>query len=1548
MTAHTRLARPLISSLRKALTQNALPGETEGLSDDAQHDAAEFLAKVAAKRSRGEVAMAIESTGGEAGRRRMRIGIVNDDMPFLVDSVANAIAARQLTIHRLLHPVVCVDRDRQGRLMAVEALCGDLNRRESLMYIELERADARGRKELVEELRAVLGDVRASVRDWQALQDKMREDAERVEDPEGRALLQWFADGAMTLLGYHVERPKGQPTSALGLFSIPGDPTDEGGALGAMRYFEQGGDVPLMAKADRKSTVHRRVPLDLVVVPIREKGKVTSIGVHAGLWTSQALVHPAEEVPLLRRRLKQLDDFFGFDPKGHSGKALRHAVSSLPRDLLITLSLDSVRDLVMMAMSLADRPRPAILLVRSILKGHLFTFVWLPRDDLNTQRREAIGEMLEQVVGRDITSWSVELGEGDLALIRYTQYVEADTPLPDLKALEQRINQMVRGWSPAVEEALIAEVGSGRATRLTLAYAGEFSDSYRTRTLPEEGAADILRLAALAGPDDRGVRLFRRATDGPEQLRIKTYRRGGLIPLSDAVPVLENFGFRVLEEMPSAIGGGALGYIHDFRLELPPGTDLKGIIERAETIEGAISAVLSGAAENDEFNQLVLFAGLDTKPVVWLRAWFRYLRQTGSSFGLITIVDALRRAPRATRALIDLFIARHDPAAARGRDAAVERLRRAFADALSSVRAIDDDRILRRLGALVEAILRTNAFSQRADEALAFKINSSQVPGLPRPVPWREIWVYSPRVEGIHLRGGPIARGGLRWSDRRDDFRTEILGLMKAQLVKNAVIVPTGAKGGFYPKQLPAPSNRDAWLAEGTESYRIFIRSLLSITDNIVNDKIIHPEGVVIHDDDDPYFVVAADKGTATFSDVANTIALERNFWLGDAFASGGSNGYDHKEMGITARGAWISVQRHFLEMGIDVQSDPITVGGVGDMSGDVFGNGMLLSEAIKLVAAFDHRHIFIDPDPDAAKSWAERKRLFDLPRSSWDDYDRSLLSKGGGIFPRTQKTIELSAPARRALGIDAASIDPASLMSAILKGPFDLLWFGGIGTYVKASDQSNADVGDPANDAVRVDGAEVRARAIGEGANLAVTQPGRIEFAAKGGRINTDFIDNSAGVDCSDKEVNIKIPLNREMREGELAEGKRNALLAKMTDEVAEMVLEDNRLQSLALSIAESRGARALPGYVRTIELLEASGRLDRKVEGLMTSEELLRRGQDNRGLTRPELAVVLSMSKLALQDAAEDLRLAEDKVVEQELFDSFPKPMRRAHADAIRAHRLRNEILATRVANRLVNRLGPSVALDMTEEEGASLAQVVAAFLVTERLLDLPKLWGEIEEAPLPENVRIELFSIAANSIRSHLSDILRSVGGETRVSALVKLLEPGVRKISAAATKLIRAEVRNEAAARRDRLIALGASEEIVRGLVRIFELDGVFGIAALAAQKKLDELALTKAYTRLGEALGMDWAQQQVARFIPADQWERLLTAGLARDFEQLRIDFLARVRTKDPEVVVDEWITTQGARLDQFRALIARARTEGSVSAPMLAQIAAQARILLAR
>jgi glutamate dehydrogenase len=1538
----------ILTAIAEALVRGALPGEVSDFGKAEREEAAEFIAGCARRRPKGIALVRLESVGGAVGQRRMRLCIVNDDMPFLVDSVANTITARDLIIHRLLHPVVCVERDEEGCLTAMEPLCDDRSRRESIMYLEVDRTEARTRRDLVAELHHVLADVRSAVCDWDDLQARMRSD-KAAADSEGAALLDWFADGSMTLLGHQVERPGEPATEALGILRIPGRSLwPEAAQRAALEHFRKGGSSPLVVKSERNSTVHRHVPLDLVVLPVREGDEVKALSVHAGLWTSAALRAPPEDVPVVRERLRRLGGDFGFDWSGHAGKALRHAVAMLPHDLLVSLSGERVRHLALTAMSLADRPRPKLLLLPGTLGWHLFAFVWLPRDELSTSRRVTIGAILEQAAQAEVSSWSVELGDGDLALLRYTLDLQPGMKVPDEQALDSRIVEMVRGWEPAVEEALVETVGAQRATRLALTYMDDFPESYRLRTAPSDAAQDVLRICELEGAAARDARLYRKPGGDPSRLWLKTYRLAGVIPLSDAVPVFENFGFRVLQEQPAPLDEGRLGYIHEFELELADGSHSDALLARADLVEKAIAAVLEGRAENDVFNQLLVAAALKPRDVVLFRAWFRYLRQIGLSYSMATVVEALRRAPAVTNGLIALFDALHDPARNGVRKQAVEEAEAAIAEGLGRVAAIDEDRILRLIRSVIMATLRTNAFAPSGREALAFKLDSSQVPGLPAPVPWREIWVYSPRVEGIHLRGGPVARGGRRWSARRDDFRTEILGLMKAQVVKNAVIVPTGAKGGFYPKQLPPPLDRDSWMAEGTESYRIFIRALLSLTDNIVEGKVVHPPGVIIRDKDDPYFVVAADKGTATFSDVANSIAVSRNFWLGDAFASGGSQGYDHKAMGITARGAWVSVQRHFAERGIDVQTQPIRVAGCGDMSGDVFGNGMLLSRAIRLVAAFDHRHIFIDPDPDPERSWEERKRLFELPRSSWADYDSSLISAGGGAFPRSQKSIPLSPEIRALLEIEGEAAEPARIIAAILKAPVDLLWFGGIGTYIKASTETNGEVGDPGNDALRVDGREVRAQAIGEGANLAITQAGRIEFAEEDGRINTDFIDNSAGVDCSDNEVNIKIPLNREMAEGRLAFEERNALLAQMTEEVAGIVLEDNRLQTLALSIAERGGPAALPPLVRAIEILEDSGRLNRAVEGLQSNEELLRRAQENRGLTRPELAVLLSTSKLALQAALEASRVAEDSTLDEDLLAAFPPQMQEQHREAVLAHRLRKEIIATKIANRLVNRLGILAPFALTEEEGASWAQAATAFLAAERLFGMRALWADLDRLEAPEACRLELFEQAALHLRAHIADIIRSTAPDALPGEVVSLLKPGLEKLDAAASRLLRTEARNQAEALRSRLTAMGAPEGIADRIVRLFELNGAVGIAALGQRRQQDEVALTEAYVRLGEALGLDWAQAAANRYQARDQWERLLTAGLARDFEQLRLDFLERRRSADPMEAVEKWVAGHRQRIEQFLRLVGRARTASVTSAAMLAQIATQARVLLSR
>ena len=1528
--------------------------------------AAAFLLDVSRERKAGEPAIAMATVS--EGHRHQRIAIVNDDMPFLVDSIASAVSASGLVVDRLVHPVMPVRRDEAGKLIALPTTRGGDVALESMIYIETVRVDAKERRKLLQTIETTLADVRAAVNDWPRLVEAMAHDAALLTDSEGAELLEWFRSGMLTQLGHVTRRRDGSHTQLLGICrrgakALLADASYDR----AFAWFDDAlakGDlrVPLVVKANHIATVHRRVPLDLFLVPLIDDGKVSAISVHAGIWTSAALNTPPDRVPRLRQQLAGLSTKLGFDPNGHTGKALTHALTSLPHDLVIGFSDADVERVATTMTSLVDRPRPRLLLVEAPLARHLMAFVWLSRDMHSVAMRRSIQTMIEEAVGAPALDWSLQVESGTLAMLRYVIDIRDVGGLPAEKELDTRLQTMLRGWGEAVEAALAADGDSSRAAVITARYAEAFPLGYRTDYGPQEAAIDIRHMRKLAGgeveagqgkADKRDVRLYRHASDGDGQLRLKIYQYEGSLPLSDAVPALENFGFRVLAEMPTQLDEGRIGTIHDFTLALPAGRDADAVLALAPTIEPALCAVLNGSGEDDAFNRLITGIGISSNEAVWLRAIYRYVRQAGTNYTIVTVVDALQNAPNVTLGILELFRARHDPAHAGNRAAAEEKASDAIRMGLANVAAINDDRVLRLYRSIVDAVLRTNAFAPAA-EALAFKLESALVPGLPKPLPWREIFVYSRRVEGIHLRSGPIARGGLRWSDRRDDFRTEILGLMKAQRVKNAVIVPTGAKGGFYPKQLPDPGrDRAGWAAEGQGSYEVFIRTLLSITDNIVNDKVVHPTGVVIRDGEDPYFVVAADKGTAKFSDVANGIAESADFWLDDAFASGGSNGYDHKAMGITARGAWLSVQRHFLEMGVNVQTDPVRVAGCGDMSGDVFGNGMLLSKSIKLVAAFDHRHIFIDPDPNPAKSWAERDRLFNLPVSSWDDYDKKLISKGGGVWPRTLKRIPLSDQMRKLLDTDAADMEPEALITAILGAPIDLLWFGGIGTYIKAASENNIAVGDPTNDPLRIDAAMLRTKVIGEGANLGVTQAGRIEFSAHGGRINTDFIDNSAGVDCSDNEVNIKIALAAARRAGKLSEPKRIALLREMTDEVSALVLEDNRLQALALSIAERGGARAMPSHIRLIEQLEESGSLDRRTEGLAEADALSRRSLEGRGLTRPELAVLLSSTKLLLQDAIEHSNLPEDPGLGDLLLAAFPKPMQGKFGKFIKSHRLRREIIATKLANRIINRLGIVHPFELAEEEGAGLAQVAAAFTLAERLFGLDALWDRLETAAMPETARLALFDGLAVAVRGHMADLLRAGVSRMQPSELEARIGTGIAALTQKTEDLLGEGGKAHSGKLRASFIAEGAPDAEAAAVAHLYDLDGAGGIAELAAATGIAPRRLVAAFTRLGSGLGLDWAQTTAAVMNPSDPWERLLVAGLARDFQQMRLDFLkglarGKAAKADPVRAVEQWGEIHAAPIRAFRAMVARAEATVPVAPAVLAQIASQARNLLAR
>ncbi len=1563
MASKSAVKTDLAKQIAAWLVDSLLPGDP-AFTKAGLASAADFILAAAAQRDGSDPAIVIDTVSGSASERFMRIAVINDDMPFLVDSIATTVSAQGLAIDRLVHPVLPVRRDPAGKLTAIVEGEASGEKRESMIYLETPRLDARQRRALESALKATLADVRAAVADWPRMQIAMAEDADTLQDSEGAALLRWFKDGMLTQLGHVTRQRDGGQSDALGICKKSAKvllgPVSWERAFAWFDKPQAGARPPLVVKSNTIANVHRRTPLDLFIVPVYEGGKVSALSVHAGIWTSAGLAAAPTLVPRMRSQLHALMERFDFSTGGHAGKALVHALTALPHDLLIGFSDSDLERVATAMMSLADRPRPCLALVPAQLMRHLFAFVWLPRDVMSTATRQQVEAMLVEACGAPVLDWSLEV-DGTLALLRYVLDLPAVAKLPVEAALDARLQGMLRGWSEAVESEIAASEEPSRAAALAARHAEAFPLAYRSLYGAAEAATDIARLRRLAaGETDPGprrdVRLHCLTGDCSSTLRLKLYQRHGSLALSDVVPALENFGFKVIEDQPTELDEGRLGTIHDFTLGLPAGLTAEALLNRSEAVERAIAAVLNTAAENDPFNRLIVAAALTQAETNWLRAWYRYLRQAGTNYGIPTAVDALQNAPSVTKGLIRLFTARHDPARHGDRDKAETAAQSAIRDGLAAVKAINDDRLLRMFRAVIEATLRTNAFAPAGSNALAFKMDSSLVPGLPKPLPWREIFVYSTRVEGIHLRSGPIARGGLRWSDRRDDFRTEVLGLMKAQRVKNAVIVPTGAKGGFYPKQLPNPAvDRDGWLAEGKDSYKLFIRTLLSITDNIVGGKVKHPASVVIRDGEDPYFVVAADKGTATFSDTANAIADEHDFWLDDAFASGGSKGYDHKAMGITAKGAWLSVQRHFLEMGVDVQTESVRVAGCGDMSGDVFGNGLLLSKAVELVAAFDHRHIFLDPDPDPAKSWKERARMFALPRSSWEDYDAKLISKGGGVFARSLKEIPLSKEVREALGIEAASLDPDSLITAILKAPVDLMWFGGIGTYVKASTENNVQVGDPANDGLRVDGQDLRCKVIGEGANLGTTQAGRIEFALEGaggtgGRINTDFIDNSAGVDCSDNEVNIKIALAGAKRAGRLTEPGRVKLLESMTDEVSELVLEDNRLQALALSIAEAGGARSTASYLRLIDTLEAAGNLDRKTEGLADSETLARRAADGHGLTRSELAVVLSSSKLVLQDALEHSGVPDDPALEADLLGAFPAPMRTKFKRDILEHRLRREIIATKLANRMVNRLGLIHPFELVEEEGATLAQVTAAFVTVERLFDMDAVWTGIETEVMPETARIALFQRAASAMANHMADLLRVSAGQAAPGKALAELASGVGDLSKATAQLLPSEAKASSARLAAEFTALGAPQALAAQVAHLFDLDGAIGLARLAKDSAVAPRELTRAFIALGAALGLDWAQRAAEATSPSDPWERLLVNGLARDFQHMRLDFLRRNAGKkaEPLTTVERWAEVQAPAIQQFRAMVGRAQMALPVSPAMLAQIAGQARNLLGR
>jgi glutamate dehydrogenase len=1481
------------------------------------------------------------------------VEVVTDDMPFLVDSVVMELTRQQRDVHLVVHPQFDVTRDVAGSLETVACPENEAApppegaERESWMHVEVSRI---GHDEdvdaIVSDLQRVLRDVRESVEDWERMRLQVREIIRDLRDtppstvpPEeldrGIDFLEWLADDHYTFLGYreyHLEdREDGKylravPGTGYGILRNDPDMSPDVGRLPepvAARAGEP--SLLVLAKANSRATVHRPAYLDYVgVKTFGPDGEVTGERRFLGLFSSAAYTQSVWHVPLLREKAQAVLETLGFDPHSHAGKALIDTLETYPRDELFHTPVAELASMAGSVMETRGRRQLRIFVRRDTYGRYVSVLVFLPRDRYNTTVRERFSRILKESFGGESIEFTVRMSESTTARVHFVVHPPRGFGIPDVDVseLERRLTDASRSWRDDFTAAMIAEYGEDVGARLARSYETSFPEAYKEDFSAATGALDLGRLEAL-GESGTDLSLFSPLDAARGEARLKVFRRGGPISLSDVLPALSSMGVEVVDERPYQLDHDHLSYIYEFGLRYAPGMPDK----MREPFQDAIRAIWDGYNEIDGFNALVLGAGLTWRQATVLRAYAKYMKQGNSPFAVDYIEGALRGNTDITRLLVQLFEAGFDPgrnglaADAEARRVRIEEITARIQRALDDVASLDHDRILRSYLTHISATLRTNYFQVDAEGAhhpyMSFKLEPSAIPDLPQPRPRFEIFVYSPRVEGVHLRFGAVARGGLRWSDRRDDFRTEVLGLVKAQMVKNTVIVPVGAKGGFFCKQLPDPADRDAWLAEGVACYKTFICGLLDITDNLVDGETVPPRDVVRHDSDDSYLVVAADKGTATFSDIANGVAKDYGFWLGDAFASGGSVGYDHKAMGITARGAWVSVQRHFRERGVDCQTEDFTCVGIGDMSGDVFGNGMLSSEHTKLVAAFDHRDVFVDPDPDPAASFAERKRLFELPRSSWQDYDTSLISEGGGVWSRSLKSIPVGPEMRKALGLDSSisAMTPAELMKAILQAPVDLLWNGGIGTYVKSSDETHADAGDKANDAIRIDGRDVRARCVGEGGNLGLTQLGRIEYAVlgadgRGGAINTDFIDNSAGVDTSDHEVNIKILLDRVVRDGDLTEKQRNNLLAAMTDEVSSLVLRDNYEQNLALANAAANAGSLLHVHEDWMRTLEREGVLNRELEGLPTSRAVRRRAERGEGLTVPELSVLLAWTKIVLAEKLVGSDLPDDPYCHVDLMAYFPHQLRDGFEGAIVRHPLRREIIVTQVVNDLVNGAGMTFWPRLAGETGATPEELTRAnFVAREIFGSLPardeiKAFDNRLDAACQTRMRIEMRTLVERASRWLVNNRRPPLDSQ----GTVDYFRGPVQQLVSELPTVLTGRERRTFESRRTSLVDQGVPEELASRVAVLHPAYQLLNVVEIADRMSLDPVEVARLHFALGERLGLPDLVTRILALPRDDRWQTMARASLRDDVYDVHAQLTAQVfRDTDPSGSVTERI-----------------------------------------
>ncbi|MEO0576724.1 MAG: NAD-glutamate dehydrogenase [Pseudomonadota bacterium] len=1432
---------------------------------------------------------------------RTVIELVHENMPFLVDSLGLTLDRLGYAIQLTVHPLLRCERTTKGQFRRLHRRDASAGRIESFIRMEIRRETRKERlQEITQAIEDTLQDVRAAVQDWEPMRERMRqaiktlrkiENSDNEKRAEAIRLLEWLSEDRFTFLGYREYKldnrtspPTLRPVKNSGL-GVNGAGLREGHSTKlspAMQRFQRARDVLLITKANTRSTVHRASYLDYIgIKTFNARGQAIGEQRFVGLFTSQAYSEQPSDIPLIRNKIDDILERAGIDRSGHRGKALIHILNNYPRDELLQASTSDLSRTTTGILNLQDRRRVKLFMRRDTFRRFFSCIVFIPREKYNTEIRERTERILSDALNATSVESSVQLSNSTLARVHLLVYVDqTDHSKVSIRRIEAAIENAVITWRDKLRVALLEFAGDERGADLFEQYGRMFPLAYEEDNDAARACLDLTEVdrqlcaSASSSTDDCQLIINERAGE-PHHFRV--FRQDTPIALSDALPLLENLGARVISERPYQLRlPDHKFWIQDFELTLGGDADEKALAQSTAEFAHNFKDQLEGRAEADAYNRLIVTASLSGRRVALIRSYAKYLLQLGLPFSPNYLETLFCEHSSALTHMTAWFALRFTP----DNTASERRIAAARRKVIASIRqasSLDADRALRALFSAMQATVRTNFFAPASEDltnaAIAMKIETREVDEAPLPRPCYEIFVYSPRVEGVHLRAGSVARGGLRWSDRRDDFRTEVLGLMKAQTVKNTVIVPTGAKGGFFPKQLP-DGDRDRVFDEVTTCYKIFIRALLSLTDNIVDSDIVAPEHVVCLDAPDPYLVVAADKGTATFSDTANAIAVEHNFWLGDAFASGGSAGYDHKKMAITARGAWEAVKRHFREIGVDTQTDPFSVAGVGDMSGDVFGNGMLLSPTIRLQAAFNHMHIFLDPQPDPETSFAERQRLFAMPRSGWADYDTKLISAGGGVFSRSDKSIPLSAPVQRMLGVDDEALSPPQLIAAILKMPVDLIWNGGIGTYVKASDESHADVGDRHNDSVRVNADQLQCKVVGEGGNLGLTQLARVQFAQRGGKINTDFIDNSAGVDSSDREVNIKILLSLVAMDRKQTNKSRNQLLAAMTDEVAELVLRNNYLQTQAISMMETRAVDRLSEHRQLVTILERRGVLNRALEFMPDEDAFAERKRAGLGLTRPEISVILSYAKLDLYEQLSAQQLPLDERQLESLVEYFPAPLQKRYSGLIAEHQLGSAIVTTLLTNSLVNRMGPSFAIRAADDTGFDVRAIAASYVIARHITGARQLWTDIEklDTRIPANIQYAMMFEIARKLRHACYWLLKSYDGQLDIERELGSIDDRVLDILTNLPSLASKKVRATLSSLQKEQERMGVPTKLAARVAAMHFVTDALEIVRLADQRNCSTRTIAEVYFGVAERLSFEWLRDAIDQLSVDGRWQ----------------------------------------------------------------------------